>query len=92
MELSDRMQENANQASAGTGKSFLLNTVYLYCLVHNRRCKAAAPTGRCCSYCCSCFPSCCCFSSRVFLFSIVVIAVFVVDVAFRQIEIRRKKF
>ena len=33
------------QASAGTGKSFLLNTVYLYCLVHEKRCKAAAPTG-----------------------------------------------
>ena len=33
------------QASAGTGKSFLLNTIYLYCLVHGKRCKAAAPTG-----------------------------------------------
>ena len=33
------------QASAGTGKSFLLNTVFLYCLVHGIRCKAAAPTG-----------------------------------------------
>ena len=33
------------QASAGTGKSFLLNTVYLWCLVHGKRVKAAAPTG-----------------------------------------------
>ena len=33
------------QASAGTGKSFLLNTVFLYCIVHELRCKAAAPTG-----------------------------------------------
>ena len=31
--------------SAGTGKSFLLTTVYLYCLVHGKRCRAAAPTG-----------------------------------------------
>ena len=28
------------QASAGTGKSFLLTTVYLWCLVHEKRTKA----------------------------------------------------
>eukprot|EP00973_Karenia_brevis_P005517 750854-Karenia_brevis.AAC.1 len=33
------------QASAGTGKSFLLTTVFLWCLVHGKHCKAAAPTG-----------------------------------------------
>ena len=33
------------QASAGTGKSFLLNTVFLFCIVRGLRCKAAAPTG-----------------------------------------------
>ena len=33
------------QASAGTGKSFLLSSVYLFCIVHGFRCKAAAPTG-----------------------------------------------
>jgi hypothetical protein len=33
------------QASAGTGKSFLLATVYLWCIVHSKKCKAAAPTG-----------------------------------------------
>ena len=33
------------QASAGTGKSFLLSTVYLFCIVRGLRCKAAAPTG-----------------------------------------------
>lgn len=33
------------QASAGTGKSFLLNTLFLYCLVRGLRRKAAAPTG-----------------------------------------------
>jgi len=33
------------QASAGTGKSFLLTTVFLWCLVHRVKCKAAAPTG-----------------------------------------------
>ena len=33
------------QASAGTGKSFLLTTVYLWCLVHGHQVKAAAPTG-----------------------------------------------
>ena len=33
------------QASAGTGKSFLLSSVYLFCIVHEFRCKAAAPTG-----------------------------------------------
>ncbi len=38
------------QASAGTGKSFLLTTVYLWCLVHGKRTKAAAPTGHVESY------------------------------------------
>ena len=33
------------QASAGTGKSFLLTTIYLYCIVHGYHCRAAAPTG-----------------------------------------------
>ena len=33
------------QARAGTGKSFLLSTVYLWCLVHGHRVKGAAPTG-----------------------------------------------
>ena len=33
------------QASAGTGKSFLLTTLYLWCLVHNKHAKACAPTG-----------------------------------------------
>ena len=33
------------QASAGTGKSYLLSTVYLWCIVHGFNCKAAAPTG-----------------------------------------------
>ena len=33
------------QASAGTGKSYLLSTVYLWCIVHGLNCKAAAPTG-----------------------------------------------
>ena len=33
------------QASAGTGKSFVLTTVFLLCLVHRIKCKAAAPTG-----------------------------------------------
>ena len=33
------------QASAGTGKSFLLTTVFLWCLVNDKKCKAAAPTG-----------------------------------------------
>ena len=35
------------QASAGTGKSFLLTTVYLWCLVHKKVTKAGAPTGIC---------------------------------------------
>ena len=39
------MLKKLPQASAGTGKSFLLNTVFLYCIVHGLRCKAAAPTG-----------------------------------------------
>jgi hypothetical protein len=33
------------QASAGTGKSFLLTTVFLWCLVNGRKTKACAPTG-----------------------------------------------
>ena len=33
------------QASAGTGKSFLLTSLYLWCVVHGMACKAAAPTG-----------------------------------------------
>ena len=33
------------QASAGTGKSFLLTTVFLWCLVQERSCRAACPTG-----------------------------------------------
>ena len=33
------------QASAGTGKSFLLSTVFLWCLIHNKRVGAFAPTG-----------------------------------------------
>ena len=33
------------QASAGTGKSFLLTTVYLFCIVKGLKTKAAAPTG-----------------------------------------------
>ena len=33
------------QASAGTGKSFLLTSIFLWCLVHKLKCKAAAPTG-----------------------------------------------
>ena len=33
------------QASAGTGKSFLLTTVFLWCIVNGKKAKAAAPTG-----------------------------------------------
>ena len=33
------------QASAGTGKSFLLETVYLWCIVHGKKAQACAPTG-----------------------------------------------
>ena len=33
------------QASAGTGKSFLLTTVYLWCIVKGKKAKACAPTG-----------------------------------------------
>ena len=33
------------QASAGTGKSFLLTSVYLFCILNKLSCKAAAPTG-----------------------------------------------
>ena len=33
------------QASAGTGKSFLMTTVMLWCIVNGKKAKAAAPTG-----------------------------------------------
>eukprot|EP00973_Karenia_brevis_P094463 12422633-Karenia_brevis.AAC.1 len=33
------------QASAGTGKSYLLTTVYLWCIINKKKCHAAAPTG-----------------------------------------------
>ena len=33
------------QASAGTGKSFLLTTLMLWCAVHKKNAKAAAPTA-----------------------------------------------
>ena len=33
------------QAAAGTGKSFLLETLYLWCLVHGHTPEACAPTG-----------------------------------------------
>ena len=33
------------QASAGTGKSFLLTSVFLWCIINNKKTKAAAPTG-----------------------------------------------
>ena len=33
------------QASAGTGKSFLLTTVYLWCILNGKNAKACAPTG-----------------------------------------------
>ena len=35
------------QASAGTGKSFLLTTIFLWCIVNKKNTKAAAPTGSC---------------------------------------------
>ena len=35
----------ASKASAGTGKSFCLTSVYLWCLLNRLKCKAAAPTG-----------------------------------------------
>ena len=34
------------QASAGTGKSFLLTTIFLWCIVNKKNTRAAAPTGR----------------------------------------------
>ena len=37
------------QASAGTGKSFLLTSVYLWCLCNGKKAKACAPTGDCLS-------------------------------------------
>jgi hypothetical protein len=33
------------QASAGTGKSFLLTNVFLWCILHDMNTKACAPTG-----------------------------------------------
>ena len=36
---------NAGLASAGTGKSFLLETLYLWCIVNGFRAEACAPTG-----------------------------------------------
>lgn len=33
------------QASAGTGKSFLLTSVFLWAIVNGIKCRAAAPTG-----------------------------------------------
>lgn len=33
------------QASAGTGKSFMMTTVMLWCIVNGKKAKAAAPTG-----------------------------------------------
>ncbi len=33
------------QASAGTGKSYVLTSVFLWCILNDKRCKAAAPTG-----------------------------------------------
>ena len=33
------------QASAGTGKSYVLTSVFLWCILNDNRCKAAAPTG-----------------------------------------------
>ena len=33
------------QASAGTGKSFVLSSVYLWCVLNNHKANAAAPTG-----------------------------------------------
>ena len=33
------------QASAGTGKSFMMTTAMLWCVVHGKQAKAAAPTG-----------------------------------------------
>ena len=33
------------QASAGTGKSFLLTTVFLCAICNDKKCKAAPPTG-----------------------------------------------
>ena len=35
----------SSKASAGTGKSFLLTSVYLWCLLNKFKCKAGAPTG-----------------------------------------------
>ena len=42
---SDRRLRMMIQASAGTGKSFLLTSIYLWCVVHDVAAKAAAPTG-----------------------------------------------
>ena len=50
--LPDFQKKLLNQESgyisgiAGTGKSFLLTTVFLWCLVHGKNAKAAAPISR----------------------------------------------
>ena len=41
----DKLARFFIQASAGTGKSFLLETLYLWCLVHGFEVSACAPTG-----------------------------------------------
>ena len=41
----DRALRLMVQASAGTGKSFLLSTIFLWCIVNRKKAKAAAPTG-----------------------------------------------
>ena len=43
---SDKPAKLMVQASAGTGKSFLLTTVFLWCIVHGKKTRAAAPTGQ----------------------------------------------
>ena len=50
-EIVDALTENRAplrmflQASAGTGKSFLLETVYIWATLHGHRVEACAPTG-----------------------------------------------
>jgi len=41
----DRLLRLMVQASAGTGKSFLMTTVMLWCIVNGKNARAAAPTG-----------------------------------------------
>ena len=43
--LSDLFSVLLSNTRLGTGKSFLLASVYLYCLVHKKKTKACAPTG-----------------------------------------------